>query len=161
MYPKRKFCFLGDNLYAVKPILKLILKYGWHFIMTAKPDRNKGLFRNFEVLGETRNTLSVTGEKGHRHEYIWANAIPLTQEYHEKDFFHVNFVEYFEYDEKGKRIYHSSWITDLSITKSNVQEIAKGGVSMNKKEMGIGLITISDTEGISRLSSMVLFRLRT
>lgn len=127
MYPKRKFCFLGDNLYAVKPVLKLLLMYGWHFIMTAKPDRNKELFRNFEVLGETGNTLSVKDKNGTWHEYIWANAIPITQEYHEKDFFYVNFVEYFEYDEKGERIYHSSWITDFSITKSNVQEIAKGG----------------------------------
>ena len=39
----------------------------------------------------------------------------------------VDVLEYWEFLENGKTKYHSTWGTDLTITKENVFEITKGG----------------------------------
>jgi hypothetical protein len=128
MYPKRKLCINGDALYSVKPIFLDILKNGWSCIFTAKPDRNKELFRWVDYLkGDNGKVHSYTDLSGHRHEYMWINAVPLKQEYHEDDYFYVNFLEYTEFDETGKKIFHSTWITDISISYLNIVELARAG----------------------------------
>ena len=127
MYPKRKFCFLCDNLYAVKPFFKEIIASGWHCIATAKPERNKELFKNYNSMKDFANKYEFVDEKGNKHVYQWINSLPLIAESKEEDFFYINIVEYWEYNKNGKKKYYSSWTTDISITKNNVVNIAKAG----------------------------------
>lgn len=128
MYPNRRFCILGDNLYGVKPVLTNLIHKKWKFIITAKPKRNKELFRNFEVRGDERTSLTITTDDGRKHKYLWANALPFIGEsYKKKRRFHTNLVEYWEYDINGKKLYHSSWMTNIELNKSVIVDVVKAG----------------------------------
>lgn len=125
-FPKRNFCFLGDNLFAAEPFVDMILAKGWHFILTAKPDKNKELFFMFEYLKEQRQSLNRMDSCGVVREYRWSNKLPLKQ-YKNGIGHHVNLVEYVEIASDGRLIYKNSWITDFEITANNVQKIAQAG----------------------------------
>lgn len=78
-FPKRNFCFLADNLFAVDPIIRSVLKKNWHFIITAKPDRNKEVFLMFDYLYEQKQSLEAVDKDGVIHNYQWSNGLPLKQ----------------------------------------------------------------------------------
>ena len=127
-YPKRSFCFLGDNLFAVTPITDLIRTKGWHFIFTAKPDRNKELFSWYEYLKDQRVTTEQIDKDGIKKIYCFQNQLPLTQST-DMNKETVNMVEYREVNPQGISLYYNTWITNIEVTHGNVKHIAEGGRS--------------------------------
>jgi len=127
LYPKRSFCITADNLMATTTLAKKILNLGWHFIITAKPERNKELFSWYDYLSENKRKDSFLDKKGHTHEYTWSNKLPLKQEVREEDYFYVNLLEYAELDENKNLIYYNTWITDFKLNEGNVKKITQGG----------------------------------
>lgn len=126
-FPKRSFCFLTDNLFAVEPIISLLQERNWHFIITAKPERNKEVFFMFDYLHERRRSLDFVDNKGATHCYRWSNALPLKQFHKNEKIILVNLIEYQQINPQGEPIYKSAWITDFEITKDNVRTLAKAG----------------------------------
>lgn len=126
-YPKRKFCFLGDNLFAVSTLTERIEEKNWGFLFTAKPDRNQVLFGWYEYLKEQRTTIERVDKSGCRHSYSFHPQLPLVQFYNKDDITWVALVEYTEIRPTGEVHYHNTWVTNLEVTKDNVQLIAKGG----------------------------------
>ena len=126
-FPKRSFCFLTDNLFAVEPIISLITERNWHFIITAKPERNKEVFLMFDYLHERKLSLDFTDKNGSTHRYRWSNGLPLKQFHKNEKIVLVNLIEYQEINADGKPVYKSAWITDFEVTKDNVKTIAKAG----------------------------------
>lgn len=126
-FPKRSFCILGDNLFAVDSILKLILERNWHFMITAKPEKNKEVFFMFEYLHERRAQLDFVDKEGVTHCCRWANGLPLKQYSKNEKIVSVNLLEYQEINAEGKLVYKNSWITDFEVTKDNVKTLAKAG----------------------------------
>lgn len=126
-FPKRSFCFLGDNLFAVESVTELIRANGWHFIFTAKPERNKELFFMWEYLKDRRQCLQWKDNKGHTHHYRWTEGLPLKQAKFKESVPQANLLLYEEISEHGEIIYKSSWITDINIESENVKQIAKAG----------------------------------
>ncbi len=130
LYSKRNFCFLGDNLFAVKPIVEMILERKWSFIFTAKPERNKEFFDWYEYLKEDRKTIEVIKDK-RKFIYVFRNKLPLNQIQRlkvMKDSIWVNYLEMTEINlETGAIIYHNTWMTNIEINQQNVQIIAEGG----------------------------------
>lgn len=126
-FPKRSFCFLADNLFAVEPILCLIQERNWHFLITAKPERNKEVFFMFDYLHERRLSLDFVDKEGFTHCYRWSNELPLKQFHKNEKVILVNLIEYQEINPQGELIYKSAWITDFEVTKDNVRTLAKAG----------------------------------
>jgi len=126
-FPKRSFCFLGDNLFAAQSVTELIRANGWHFIFTAKPERNKELFFMWEYLKDRRQCLLKKDNKGHKHHYRWTEGLPLKQAKFKESVPKVNLLFYEEISEQGEVIYKSSWTTDINIESKNVMQIAKAG----------------------------------
>jgi len=126
-FPKRAFCFLGDNLFAVQSTTELIRASGWHFIFTAKPERNKELFFMWEYLKDRRQYLQWKDRRDHIHQYSWINGLPLKQAKFKESVPEVNLLLYEEISEHGEVIYNSSWITDISIDQESVKSIARAG----------------------------------
>lgn len=126
-FPKRSFCFLADNLFAVEPIIRLIEQRNWHFIITAKPERNKEVFFMFDYLHERRLSLDFVDKDGSTHSYRWSNGLPLKQFQKNEKIILVNLIEYQEINSHGELIYKSAWITDFEVTKDNVRTLAKAG----------------------------------
>lgn len=126
-FPKRSFCFLADNLFAVESIISLIQERNWHFIITAKPERNKEVFFMFDYLHEQKQSLDIIDKEETNHSYRWSNGLPLKQFHKNEKIILVNLIEYQEIDSKGEVIYKSAWITDFEITKDNVRTLSKAG----------------------------------
>ncbi len=126
-FPKRNFCILGDNLFGVYPILSMLKKQQWHFVITAKPDRNKELFFMFDYLSERKKVMEHKDLDGTIHRYQWSNQLPLKQYTKKEVIILVNFLAYEEISPDGEIKFTSSWMTDLEITTDNVKKIAMAG----------------------------------
>ncbi len=126
-FPKRSFCFLGDNLFAVESIIQMLQERNWRFILTAKPERNKEVFFMFDYAHERRLSLDLVDKEGTRHCYRWSNGLPLKQYHKNEQPTLVNLLEYQELSPEGELIYKCCWITDFEITKNNVRTLARAG----------------------------------
>ncbi len=128
-FPKRSFCVLGDNLYAVVPFISKVEEYNWKFIITAKPERNKELFSWYDLMEDERKHYQKVDNDGHIHRYSWYCQIPLRQENRKDKHYKVNILEYTEYDKDGEQLFHSTWITNIELNIKTVNEVAQGGRS--------------------------------
>ncbi len=126
-FPKRSFCFLADNLFAVASIISLIQERKWRFIITAKPERNKEVFFMFDYLHEQKQRFEFIDKNGTIRRYCWSNKLPLKQFGKSEKIILVNLIEYQEINSDGEMVYKSAWITDFEITKDNVKVLAKAG----------------------------------
>jgi len=127
LYPKRSFCFLGDNLFAVTTITEVLKEKSWHFIFTAKPERNRELFSWAEMLKERWQTVEIVDQDGVRKTYRFMNKLPLAQFLKEENAIWVNLIELTETGPDGNRTYFNAWVTDIEINKHNVLSVAQGG----------------------------------
>ena len=120
---------LGDDLYARQPFCEQVLKAGYSFIFTCK-DTSRGWLAD---------TAANTGmEEWKRREWKgknhlvyrrrWVNGVPLRYEERERDELPVNYFEMSIWnEEKGKRTFFNSWVTNKRITAENVKHLADCG----------------------------------
>jgi hypothetical protein len=114
----------GDGLYSKQPIFELIKSLKMHGIFVAKEDDHKPLFEwvgEQKQLGEVK-TLEFVDQKKRGHRYEWINSVPLNGR---KDSLLVNFFRY-QLIVEGKVTYKSAWVTDLEVTKENIQTMVRG-----------------------------------
>lgn len=144
-HPKLKSIFLLDALYANKSIIKEIRDARCEFIIAVK--NTKGLLFNLVKEGEETGETKLLekefkfGEKiikTRTRTFRYRNSVRLHQD---KESPYVNFVEVKEevnwINKKGeakkeKRTF--SFITDILITKENVEKLSEGGRSRWKIE---------------------------
>lgn len=120
---------LGDDLYSCQPLCQLILDEGLNFILVCKPDSHKILYEWVDSLQTTGHTTTVEtkhslGAKTRTYTYSFVNDIPLR---YGDDALKVNWCELVITNEKGKKTYKNSFITNHLITKENIVEIVKAG----------------------------------
>ena len=125
-FPNWPIRVVEDSLFANGPHLKLLKELNICYIISVKPEGQESLFaevkdrffkhetEEFEVLGDDK---IVRG-------YRWINDIPLNKSYPD---LRVNFLDYWEIRD-GKE-FNFSWITEIKLTKSNVELVMKGGRS--------------------------------
>ncbi len=118
-FPQLKICLLLDSLYAAAPVMDTLKKYRWKYIITFKegsmPDRYDE-FLKLEKLS-TENRKEIIKDKTVS-KYSWVNDIE-----HKENFFDV--IELNEVTEDGRTRF--VWLTNLKVTKNNIEKIAKGG----------------------------------
>ena len=126
-HPQLGLIIGGDDLFSRQPIIELIKEQRMHYIFSAKPTSHTYLMEWLKVYPEL-NKLEVVDKKNGRYVYEWMNKVPL---HGGKDAPEVNYFAYtmFKTDKKGieKITFKSSWITDLEITKKNVETLVAGG----------------------------------
>ena len=120
---------LGDDLYCRQPICTLILEQGLHFILVCKPDSHKTLYEWVEEL-QAMNAVETVVEKirrgntHHIYTYRFANQVPLRDG---EKALEVNWCEMTITSKGGKRLYKNAFVTDFTISKDNVKQIATDG----------------------------------
>ena len=77
---------------------------------------------------KNKNTKSNKVSKQVAH---WANGLILNGQHQE---ILVNYFEFEEFDDKGKRLYFNAWITDIPINDQNIEELVQIGRSRWKIE---------------------------
>ena len=131
-HPKLKVMITADGLYSKQPFIDVLKAHRMSFILAAKPTDHKVLFEwvnELDGLGQGGH-LRLSDDKGRRHVYRWVNQVPLNGS---RNADQVNFFEYW-LRVNQKATYHSSWVTDLEVSKSNVVELVRAGRSRWKIE---------------------------
>jgi hypothetical protein len=125
-HPKLAIIIAGDDLYSKQPFIDTLKANGMSYILVAKPTDHKILFEwvgEITSMGEAEH-LELIDSKGKRHKYQWINGVPLNGSPNADQ---VNFFQYWIIDKKGKTTYRNSWVTDLIVSRENVQHLVKGG----------------------------------
>jgi len=125
-HPKLSIIIAGDDLYSKQPFIDALKANGMSYILVAKPTDHKILFEwvgEITAMGEAEH-FELIDKKGKRHKYQWINDLPLNGSPNAD---HVNFFQYWIIDKKGKTTYRNSWVTDLLVSRENVQRLVKGG----------------------------------
>jgi len=129
-HPKLKFLVNVDGLYGNNPFLNLLEENRMNFISVVKKGSQKFLFEwiqandenklnsTHEIIETKKFKKSIITEK---HQYKWCNNVPLNG-IMKKD---INYFEYTFINKKGKKGFHSTWITNLEITEENIEELVK------------------------------------
>lgn len=125
-HPQLSIIITGDDLYSKQPFIDALKANGMSYILVAKPTDHKILF---EWVGEISGMggashFEFIDKKGKRHKYQWINNVPLNGS---RNADQVNFFQYWIIDKKGKTTYRNSWVTDLIVSRENVQDLVKGG----------------------------------
>ena len=122
-HPRQGFLIVGDGLMSHQPMIETHLKEGVHILFVAKPGDHKYLFEWLDAYPELPS-LEFTDKKGNTHHYCWQNDVPL---HGEKDAIKVNFFEYTMKNSTGKTVFKTSWVTDIKVTKQNVEQLTRAG----------------------------------
>ena len=131
-FPKRKFIYLLDSLYAKSPTLKSILAGGDRFIANCKEGDHKTLFtENIPALeNDPEFQFHETQVSGKKIRFRFINGIDI---FKNKDSINCSFFEYQEQKKDGSWT-RFTWLTDIEINLENILEIVSYGRSRWKIE---------------------------
>ena len=133
-YPDRQFVVLEDALAANGPHIQELLRHQMDFIISAKPGSNAALFNEVcERLNRAECSESSPDDLNHKGfscGFRFTNDIAVNDSHPD---LRVNFLEYWEFDKKGKQTIFS-WVTSLPINADNAYDIARAGRTRWKVE---------------------------
>lgn len=124
-YPRLPICLQGDALYAAEPVMEICRNHKWRYILTQKATRQKVLAESYEWIargGGAERAEGLGKEKG-MGEYV--NHVEETAGKKEE----ANMYRYwYETNESGKKETHEfQWITNIELTKRNLEEMIEVG----------------------------------
>jgi len=122
-HPRQKFMICGDGLMSHQPMIETTLDHGMHYLFVAKPGDHKYLFEWVYDFGSLPTT-EQSDDKGRTHIFTWQNDVPL---HGREKALRVNWFQYQLKNKQGKITYTNSWITDLEISRTNVEAMTKAG----------------------------------
>jgi hypothetical protein len=124
--------FLGDDLFACQPIAVAVRQAGGNFIFTCKPASHPTIagYLDGAELEEHRTTVVVRGKRTTT-VYRWLSAVPMRDT---RDALNVNWFSVEIRNNKGKRTYYNSFVTDLPVAAASVADLAACGRSRWKIE---------------------------
>ena len=125
-FPNWPIRVVEDSLFANGPHLKLLKELNIGYIVSVKPEGQESLFAEVKdrFFKHETEEFDVLGDDKIVRGYRWINDIPLNKSYPD---LRVNFLDYWEIRD-GKE-FNFSWITEIKLTKSNVELVMKGGRS--------------------------------
>ena len=117
--------YLGDDLFACQPIVAAIQDAGGNFILTCKPASHQTIteYLHGAELQEHHQTICKRGKRTTT-VYRWLTAVPLRAT---EDAIAINWFSIEIFNDKVKRTYHNSFVTDLAVSVDTVAELAACG----------------------------------
>lgn len=122
-HPRLPLLIGGDSLFAHAPTIELIESLNMHYLLSCKPGDHKHLMSWLLAFSDWPWT-QWRDNKDRVHRYRWRNDVPLIDSDKTP---RVNYVEYEMINDKGKVVYRSGWVTNLAITRSNVERLVRTG----------------------------------
>jgi len=134
---KYKVIILGDDLYSRYPMIQKILDKGHSFILVCKEKSHTVLYKTIESYKQAKSVQTYTISRTHNGKkqtltYNWINKIYLNG--NKEDNIEVNWCELIIVNSDGKQIHCFSFVTDLKITKENIEDIITAGRTRWKVE---------------------------
>lgn len=128
-HPHLKAIFLADGLSSKAPNIRMIKEANQQYILGAKPGDHQFLFNELEA-SENTEYHEIQADDGKYHQFRFLNNVSLNKSNQDVK---VNVIEYRVTDLKGKEI-NFSWVTNITVTKTNILKITKAGRSRWKIE---------------------------
>lgn len=124
-HPKLKVIVIEDGLSSNAPHIKELKSHNCHFILGVKPNDHKFLFNKFEMLKEQGKVTEVNIIQGDiTHIFSFHNDLPLNESNQDV---RINFLEYWEINNKTNKIQHFTYVTGFYINSKNVYSLMRGG----------------------------------
>ena len=117
---------LGDDLYCCQPLCELVTSLGADFLFVCKPSSHKTLYEQLPKRRICSTDWTRTHNRARQVElqrYQWRNDVPVRAG---KDALRGTWID-FEIRRNGKRTYHNSFFTSLTVNADNVAQIARAG----------------------------------
>jgi len=133
-HPRLPLLIVQDALHADAPNINLLKSLGYSYITGVKEGDHKYLFDKVQecICAETDNELEYYDEVLKRTRgFRFINNLPLNKS--NQDLL-VNFLEYWETNEKDEIVIYFTWTTDIHLTQDNVFKIMRAGRSRWKIE---------------------------
>jgi hypothetical protein len=121
-HPHLKAILVEDGLSSTAPHIRMIEEFGLKYILGAKPGDHQFLFEQLEDSMEAVDH-EIRTQDGYYHQFRFLNGVSLNKSNQDVK---VNVLEYRQTDPKGKEL-NFSWVTNILISTTNVDKIAKGG----------------------------------
>jgi len=121
-HPHLKAILLEDGLSSNAPHIRMIEGHGLRYILGAKPGDHQFLFKQLEENEETAYH-EMTTEDQYYHQFRFLNGASLNKS---NQGVKVNVLEYRCTNPKGKETTFS-WVTNITLSISNLMKIAKAG----------------------------------
>jgi len=132
-FPQLGLVIGGDALFSKQPIIEEVRSLRMHYVFAAKPTDHKCMFE--WLADDELHKLEFLDDKGRQHCYEWLNCVPLTGD---KDSVFVNFLQckVIGTNKKGDEeiVYRNSWVTDILISKENIETLVRAGRCRWKNE---------------------------
>ncbi|NLH39664.1 MAG: transposase [Elusimicrobia bacterium] len=120
-FPQLEICLLLDSLYANKPVIDICNKNKWKYIITFKEGSMPEVYKEYETLKKINPDKHIEyNNNGIKQKFYWADNV--LQYIGSLD---VNVIECIEM--KGNQQKRFVWLTNFSVDKYSVKDIAKGG----------------------------------
>lgn len=126
-HPHLKLIVTEDALSSNAPHIEDLQRLDLRFILGVKPGDHQFLFSLVDDAIAQRKVTELqrvdVNDSEKIHFYRFINQVPLNQSHQD---LLVNFLEYWQVD-KSNKVTRFSWVTDLTITPENVEEIMRAG----------------------------------
>lgn len=125
LYPKRKIIIAADGVYSKGPFIKLLEELGFDYILVAKESDHKSLVNDFierRVAGKTEEYEKT--EEGVTQGFCWANDLSLNASHPN---IKVNLLNFWELKPNKEKPNTWIWITNIKLTRHNVEPIMRTG----------------------------------
>lgn len=120
-FPQLRICFLLDSLYANKPVIDLLSRNGWKYIITFKEGSMPAVYEEYQSLKkESRQNRGTYEGGGVERKYSWASDVMYF-----KDAPGINVLECVE--TKGETKKKFVWLTNFEVDKNNFNKLGETG----------------------------------
>ena len=124
-HPKLKVIIIEDGLSSNAPHIKDLKAHNCRFILGAKPKDHKFLFNQVATLKKLGKVTELSIDEGDiTHQFLFYNDLPLNESNQDV---RINFLEYWEINNKTNKTQHFTFITDFHITSENAYFLMRGG----------------------------------
>ena len=118
-YPRLALCIQGDCLYAAETIMEICRGNGWRYILTHKATRQKNVAESYAWIEGGGGKTEVKGICEEKGTGAYINHVEEVAGKAET----MNLYEY-EYTKKdGRTKVKFQWISDIELTKQNLEEM--------------------------------------
>jgi len=131
---KDKVIILGDDLYSREPMIKKVLDKKHSYIFVAKSSSHKYLYEQVEMIKnlgtcDTKKISKMVNGKKQTFTYNYINDLYIKNpngdtQHPQKE---VNWCEIIVTNASGKKLYHNSFVTDITMHLNNVEDITLAG----------------------------------
>ncbi len=128
---------LGDDLYSRFPMIKKILEKSHSFILVCKEKSHKVLYKSIEAYKRANSCNTFEISKIHNGKkqiwtYSWINNLLLNG--NNTDNIEINWCELVIVNLEGRRLHCFSFVSNINISRSNIEDIILGGRTRWKVE---------------------------